>query len=221
MAGNEMAAAMEEFLLEQKAAEEASLAKAAADAMRKSWTIRFTGTNAPLSLSSVSCTATQQVRFKATVNDDDRLTDLLGIVRARLGLKRRDSVRLTHIRIKRRGRLQMRPLPVEEEEVDEDGLEEQTIEEDELESIPEDDQRHETSEGAHGSSLDPLLMLRDVGLFRDNCTVVFETVSSLNVHQPPTRSQPRSMPDVRQQIRLRNYLKRRHRARWEAEQGAS
>ena len=115
----------------------------------------------------------------------------------------------------------MRPLPVEEEEVDEDGLEEQTIEEDELESIPEDDQRHETSEGAHGSSLDPLLMLRDVGLFRDNCTVVFETVSSLKVHQPPTRSQPRSMPDVRQQIRLRNYLKRRHRARWEAEQGAS
>ena len=186
------------------------MAKAAADALRRSWTIRFIGRNAALNLTTVSCTATQQVRFKATVNDDDRLTDLLGIVRARLGLKRKDSVRLTHVRIKRGGALRMRPLLVEEEEEDEDqgGLQDREEDEDE----EEEDQEANNESGSR--ALDPLLMLRDVGLFRDNCTVVFETVTTLDVAAPPNRSQPRSMPDVRQQIRLRSYLKRRHRSRW-------
>jgi hypothetical protein len=210
MSATEMAAAFEQLLLQQKAAEEAGLRKAAEDARRRTWTVRFIGANAPLRLASVSCTATQQVRFTAVVHDDDRLTDLLGIVRARLGLKRRDSVRLTHVRIKRGGALRMRPLLVEERE------EEEEDEEEEEEEEEEDVQGPAAAAGSESRALDPLLMLRDVGLFRDNCTVVFETVAGLDVVAPPNRSQPRAMPDVRQQIRLRSYLKRRHRARWEA-----
>ena len=115
----------------------------------------------------------------------------------------------------------MRPLPVEEEEVEEEDLNEESGEREEMEKSPEKSQQREEADGTRIQSLDPLLLLRDVGLFRDNCTVVFETVTSLDVAAPPNRSQPKSMPNVRQHIRLRSHLQRRHRARWEAEHNAS
>ncbi len=200
----DLAAGMEAALQARKRAEESALSKAAQDAARKHWTLKFEGRGPPVVLDAVSLRATQTIRFEADIADDDRLSDLCQIVRARLALKDKEAVRLTYVRVKQGGRIVRRELPVQEEPEEEDaGLQEDGDEEEE-----------DVDNGGDEAEmlLDPELTLREVGLFRNRCTVQFVVTTELRPRMPPQRSAPLKMPNVALMTRLREFLRRRHKS---------
>ena len=61
--------------------------------------------------------------------------------------------------------------------------------------------------------LDPLLTLKEVQLFTNNCTVSFVTNENLRLKFPPEKSEPKSMPSGQLVKDLRERLKVRRRRR--------
>ena len=76
------------------------------------------------------------------------------------------------------------------------------------------DEHSETSSMAvEPWGLDPLLTLKEVQLFTNNCTVSFVTNENLHLRFPPERSEPKSMPSGQLVKDLRERLKVRRRRR--------
>ena len=201
------------------------------------YTVHFEGKNSPLVLSKVSVLATQTIQLTKTFQDTDRLCDLLTYLRGKLQLKDNESVALTHIKMKITSvihdqpkhsrkkknkkktnfnqsihndrssttttttKLVRRSLAVMEWNEEEEGL---------------GDEHSETSSissAVEPWGLDPLLTLKDVQLFTNNCTVSFVTNENLHLRFPPERSEPKSMPSGQLVKDLRERLKVRRRRR--------
>ena len=108
----QLAAYAADSLMQAKLDEENKLSKAEADAARRHFTIIFDGKGPTLQLESVSLSARKSILFTQEFADDDRLTDLLLLIRSKIGLKTNESVALTHISTTTNdGHRLRRPLP--------------------------------------------------------------------------------------------------------------
>ena len=200
----QLAAYAADSLMQAKLDEENKLSKAEADAARRHFTIIFDGKGPTLQLESVSLSARKSILFTQEFADDDRLTDLLLLIRSKIGLKTNESVALTHISTTTDdGKRLRRPLPCFEynEEVDAG-----------LGGMGEEENMSVASEKPSYVGLNPETSLREVGLFRDNVTVNFDIKQELAFKFPPFFSTPKLvMPKAEQIKHLRERLKERRR----------
>ena len=195
---------MEEYLQNKKEREDAALKQAQADAIRKNFLITFEGQGPSLVLKTVSVTARQRIKFNSEFADDDRLTDLLALLRSKLGLKNNEDVAITGIKTVINGILHRRPLKCMEWNEEEDaglGMGDKGAEDD-----------GEEVEEEEMWGLNPNLMLRDIKLFRNNVTVVFIVNEQLQFKFPPDTSEPSKMPKgpLVKQLRERLIMRRHH-----------
>jgi hypothetical protein len=186
-----------QLLLERKNAEDNALRKAQEDALRRHFDIHFEGRGPKLILTKVSFEGRKLIRFTSNFSDDDRLTDILALLRSKLGLKNNEAVTLTHLATQQDGRRLRKPMPC--------------MEWDEEESAGLGDGDESTLSTVEPFGLDPQMMLRDVGLFRNNVTVIFTVNEDLEFKFPPDTSLPRKMPSGELVKHLRERLKVRRR----------
>ena len=201
------------------------------------YTIHFEGKNTPLILSKVSVYTTQTIKLTKTFPDTDRLCDLLTYLRGKLQLKDNESVALTHIKMKITSVTHDQPKHSRKKKNKKKTNFNQSIHNDRSSTTTtttklvrrslavmewneeEEDLGDEHSETSSISSavepwgLDPLLTLKDVQLFTNNCTVSFVTNENLHLRFPPERSEPKSMPSGQLVKDLRERLKVRRRRR--------
>ena len=193
------------------------------------YTVHFEGKNSPLVLSNVSVLATQTIQLTKTFQDTDRLCDLLTYLRGKLQLKDNESVALTHIKMKitsvthdqpkhsqKKNKKKTRPPP-KSTTTTTTKLVRRSLAVMEWNEEEEDlgDEHSETSSisAVEPWGLDPLLTLKEVQLFTNNCTVSFVTNENLHLRFPPERSEPKSMPSGQLVKDLRERLKVRRRRR--------
>ena len=194
------------------------------------YTIHFEGKNTPLILSKVSVYTTQTIKLTKTFPDTDRLCDLLTYLRGKLQLKDNESVALTHIKMKitsvthdqpkhsqKKNKKKTRPPPksttTTTTKLVRRSLAVMEWNEEEEDLGDEHSETSSISSAVEPWGLDPLLTLKDVQLFTNNCTVSFVTNENLHLRFPPERSEPKSMPSGQLVKDLRERLKVRRRRR--------